>query len=245
MKTIRVMAIASGLCLLLVAGPAVAQKPAEPTDPFNPLSGRQACTAIPDNSYDGTVASMTCQTVAVATAGIVDDVNVVLGMNHTFVGDLTVKLVSPMGTVSTLLNRPGAAVADDGTAPPFGFSANIVDTSPVTFDDSAAASAEDMGSTLASAQFVCQDDGICNYFPFPETGPGTNLDDFDGEMAAGNWMVCVGDSAGADLGEICDNTDVQVTVVPGTPTLPWGGMIALVALLGLISFFMLRRKATA
>ena len=245
MKTIRVVAITSGLCLLLAAGPAVAQgSKSEPPDPFTP-SGRQACTAIPDDAYNGTVASMTCQTVAVATVGMVDDVDVVLGINHSWVGDLTVKLVSPTGTVSTLMSKPGAnELADDGVTPPFGFSSNLIDTSPVTFDDSAGTSAEAMGVTINSAQFVCQDDGICDYFPFPDTGPGTNLDDFDGEAAAGNWMVCVGDSAGADTGEICDNTDVVVTVV-AAPTLPWGGMIALVALLGLVSFFMLRRRATA
>ena len=46
-----------GLCL--VCGPVVAQetKPDEIRPDFSP---NQACTAITDNGYDGTIASMTC-----------------------------------------------------------------------------------------------------------------------------------------------------------------------------------------
>lgn len=50
----------------------------------------------------------------------VDDVALEIGVEHTWVGDLTIKVVSPTGTVVTAMNRPGAAVADDGTAPRFG-----------------------------------------------------------------------------------------------------------------------------
>ena len=58
-------------------------------------------------------------------------------------------------------------------------------------------------------------------------------------------MVCVGDGAGGDEGEICDNSEIIITRVPGTPTLPWAGMVALIALLSVIGLFMLRRKSTA
>ena len=250
MRTIRVVSAISALCMVLAAAvPAVAQKnpgkDGEPADPFNPITGRQACTTVPDDAYDGTIGSMTCQTINVADPGLIDDVDVVLGVNHSWVGDMTVKVVSPAGTVVTVMSRPGfAEPADDGTLC-CGDSSNIVDTSPVTFDDSAAVSAEDMGSTIAGGFFVCQDDGICNYSSFPDTGPGTNLDDFDGEPAAGDWMVCVGDGAGGDEGEICDNSEIIITRVPGTPTLPWAGMVALIALLSVIGLFMLRRKSTA
>src|SRR5262245_48424062 len=52
---------------------------------------------IPDNTYNGTQGTMICNTIAVPSGGgggdTVDDLRVTLRMSHTFVGDLTIKLI--------------------------------------------------------------------------------------------------------------------------------------------------------
>src|SRR5438105_4516854 len=72
--------------------------------------------AIPDDGYNGTLGSMASSTITVPALAenIIRDVNAVVAINHTFVGDLTIKLQSPQGTIVTLLNRPGILTADDG-----------------------------------------------------------------------------------------------------------------------------------
>jgi hypothetical protein len=72
--------------------------------------------AIPDNTYDGTLGSMASHAINVGfMPDFVSDVNVRVTMSHSFIGDLTLKLKSPTGTVVTLLNRPGRSRPDDGT----------------------------------------------------------------------------------------------------------------------------------
>ncbi len=218
------------LCLVFLFGSTlVAPLSALPTDPDKLATGESpgsyvpdgTCTAIPDDAYDGSVASMACLTVPAVTGGTILDVNVDVSINHSWIGDLTIKVVSPEGTVTTLQSRAGfAEPADDGTGC-CGDSSDLVETSPFTFDDDAVDSAEDMGSTLLGTEFACQDDAICSYFPVPDTGPGFNLADFNGELDSGDWMVCVGDSAAGDAGDFCSATvDVEsegIDPCRGTP----------------------------
>jgi len=159
---------------------------------------RSPDVAIPDDAYDGTLGSMACLDVTGVNTTITD-LNIEVGITHTWVGDLVIKLVSPSAEVLTLMSRPGfAEPADDGDGC-CGTSSNIDFTAPVTFDDAAAVSAEDMG---LPGSVVCLEDGICSYFPFPDMGPGTNLAQFNGQNGAGTWQVCVGDSAGGDTGDL-------------------------------------------
>lgn len=189
---------------------------AQPAPPQHPLkatlgagdlpgvvsSGGPSCVAVPDDSYDGTVASMSCLSFP-GPVGTITDVDVNVAINHSWAGDLTLKAVSPSGTVSTLMSRPGfSEPADDGTLC-CGDSSNLAETSPLTFADGLGVSAETMGSTILGGSVICQDDGICGYFPFPDTGPGTSLADFNGEPGAGTWRLCMGDGAGGDVGDIC------------------------------------------
>lgn len=158
--------------------------------------------AIPDDTYDGSLGSMACLDVPGSNVTITD-LNVVVGVSHTWAGDLTIKLVSPTTEILTLMSRPGLAeTADDGNDC-CGDSSNLDFNSPVTFDDAGAVSAEDMGASLGSSDdVICQDDGVCTFFPFPDTGPGTNLAQFNGQNGSGTWQVCVGDSAGGDTGDL-------------------------------------------
>ena len=241
--------VAGLLCLMLVAAvPVIAQvEPISDTpdkaasgEPPGSITFTEGCSTITDDAYDGSIASMTCLTVP-GTELIIDDVNVNLGVDHTWIGDLTIKVVSPTGTISTLQSRTGfAETGDDGTGC-CGDSSDIATAFPVTYDDASTNDAELMGSTILGGDVVCQADGICDYFPNPDTGPGVNLADFNGEDGTGDWMVCVGDSALGDVGQIC-SAEVLIEGT-GVPTVPWQGLLLLIAFLSVVSLAVMRRKA--
>lgn len=128
-------------------------------------------------------------------------------MEHTWIGDLAIKLVSPDGTIATVLSRPGSdEPADDGTGP-VGHGSNLEIGGPITFSTTnGLIDAETMGEPgFAGGDIVvCVDDGECSFIPNP--GAATDSGDlstlFDGETAAGNWQLCVGDSAEDDTGNL-------------------------------------------
>jgi len=215
--------------LLVVGTVAAGQFDRGAPEPINPLKGagegftshRAPNVIIPDGAYDGSLGSMVCMDLAGVDTTITD-LNVEVAITHTWVGDLTIKLVSPTAEVLTLMSRPGLAeTADDGNDC-CGNSDDIDFSTPVTFDDATAVSAEDMG---LGGVGVCSGDGICDYFPFPDTGPGTNLAQFNGQNGAGNWQVCVGDSAAGDEGDFASASIVfneQAGDLAITKTAPGG-----------------------
>ena len=159
--------------------------------------------SIPDNLYNGSLASMACVTVAMPTVlgcGMTaSSVRVTIGMSHTWIGDLVIKVVSPNSTTVTVMSRPGfAETVDDGSGGP-GYDSDLSSTSPVTFQQVATTSAENMG---AAGGVVCRDDGICTYIPNNGAAPAGNLTAFNGQIIAGNWKVCVGDAEALDTGTI-------------------------------------------
>jgi len=181
------------------------------TDTANPE------TAIPDNGYDGTLGSMACSTIDASSIGAgstVDAVDIEAGIDHTWAGDLTIKLESPDGSVLGVMSRPGAAEAtDDGVDGTFGDSSDLLASSPVAFLDGAVDSAESMGSGLgASADVICQDDSVCDFSPAPDSvaTPPSNFAGFLGENASGDWTLCVGDSNGFDTGSL-ESWTINVT----------------------------------
>jgi len=171
--------------------------------------------AIPDNVYDGTLGSMACVSFAVPSTGTdtVGAAEVQIAMDHTWIGDLTIKVVSPANTVTTILSRPGyAETVDDGTGC-CGDSSNLVVGSPVTFADSSANDAETMGAGGDTTLNACADDGICDFNPNPGAGPGTNgFADFNSESTIGTWQVCFGDSVGGDTGTV-DSVTLSLLVL--------------------------------
>ena len=155
---------------------------------------------ITDNAYNGSLASMSCLPLEVVEIGTVADVTVSLTLAHTYVGDTTAKLVSPAGTVITLYSRPGLAEgADDGTGC-CGDNSNLVQSSPVAFNDAFATDAEVMGSTIPTEGNVCLTDGLCEYFPNPGAALPGNLGTLAGETVTGTWQVCLADAAGGFAG---------------------------------------------
>lgn len=176
--------------------------------------------AIPDATYDGTFSSMACHAISVGSFGEVDEAVVRIAATHTSIGDLTIKLRSPAGTVVTLVSRPGAdEPADDGSNDSLtGDSSNLNAADPVTFVQSAATEAEEMGASLTSTQVVCRDDGVCSFNP--NAGSATTSDDlataFDGESGTGTWTLCIGDSLTGDAGTL-DSWSLTLTAAATAP----------------------------
>jgi subtilisin-like proprotein convertase family protein len=177
------------------------------------LLPRGGCTIIPDDGYDGSIASMACITIA-GPGGVITDLNAEITMEHTWIGDLTYKVVAPDNTTLTLMSRPGFAEPADDGSDCCGDSSDLQLADTLTFRDGGATSAELMGSTIIGTQFVCGDDGLCEYAPAPDTGPGTSFADFVGLQAAGNWQVCVGDSGLGDSGNLC-SANLNFTIAIG------------------------------
>lgn len=166
------------------------------------------CTAIPDNGYlaptNGTT-GMVCRAVTVP-AGTINNPEVVLGLEHTWIGDVTVKVVPPSGApIVTLFNRPGRT---GGTGA--GSSANFAQANAITFRDSSTNDPETMGTGLTTSQAVCRDGAqLCNFRTNrdEETLPNvTNLAALNGQAAGGTWQICVGDGAALDTGSLCTAT---------------------------------------
>jgi subtilisin-like proprotein convertase family protein len=161
---------------------------------------------IPDSVYNGNISTMVCVELTVpadACANVVTGVTVTMDAVHSWVGDLTIKLVHPDMTPITLMSRPGVVETADngeGTSPE---SANLVAGYPITFATGAPTSAEDMGNTLNnSTQGVCVDDQLCSFAPNPGTAGGPALTSLNGKSAVGTWKFCVGDSETDDTGTI-------------------------------------------
>ncbi len=162
-----------------------------------------AALAIPDGTYDGGLGSMACVEVEVGAPGIcnhglVHHVEVEVGIDHPRVGELTMKLVSPSGIVTTLVSVPGFAELEDGHPERMGAVAALTADDPIRFDpfQPGAVDAELMGFGLGAGEPVCQLDGRCSFLPNPGAGEGqAGLDDFAGAPAGGPWRLCVGDNA--------------------------------------------------
>jgi Putative metal-binding motif/Proprotein convertase P-domain len=161
------------------------------------LTFSSLAVAIPDGGYDGTQGSMGCVNLNVDVCnGTLTDMDLAVGIDHTWIGDVSVRLISPANTATTMMHRPGHPLTT------FGDNSNLASTTLINFDDASAFDPENMGSTLLSSEVICLDDGICNYFANPDGEVGTNLGDFNGEALGGVWTVCAGDSDSGSAGTL-------------------------------------------
>lgn len=124
----------------------------------------------------------------------ITDLNIRVQITHTYVGDLFIKLRSPLGTEVTLLDRPGVPASTFGCSN---------DNMNVTFDD---ASAVNLESYCAGANPWY--DGVA--------APVGSLAAFNGQSTQGNWILTVSDNAGADTGSIVDWELLSTPAVGGT-----------------------------
>lgn len=165
---------------------------------------------IPDGTYDGTLESMACVAVEVAAAGncnhgYVHDVEIGLALEHPRVGELTIKMMSPSGKLTTLASIPGYDELTDGHPERMGSFGVLSAAAPIVFDPLApgAVDAELIGFGLGDGERVCDGDGRCAFAPNPGAGEGElGLGDFVGKQAGGAWTICVGDSSPSLSGHI-------------------------------------------
>ncbi|MBC7930729.1 MAG: proprotein convertase P-domain-containing protein [Rubrivivax sp.] len=117
--------------------------------------------------------------INVPDAGAVNDINVRFRMNHTFVGDVEVRLVHPDGTIVLLSDNRGGAGQNYGTG------ANDCSGTPTVFDDSAS-----VGIANGTAPFA------------GSFRPEQPLSALNGKPTAGTWTLRVSDTANGDTGTI-------------------------------------------
>ncbi len=127
-----------------------------------------------------------------------------MALEHARVGELTIKLLSPTGILSTLVSVPGYEEIVDGAPERIGSMAALRATSPIVFDplQPGAVSAENMGFGLLEDEAVCTGDGRCAFVPNAGSAEGAGFADFLGKRAGGTWNVCVGDVSPGNIGRI-------------------------------------------
>ncbi len=135
-------------------------------------------------------------------------IEVGVAITHDTVGQLTIKLRGPDGTVITFASRPGLAEWDDkGTdvmqwgVVQQGALANMELATMIFFNDTASVLGEDIGKGLSTNQVV----GLSPPDTFrPDRGkaigPTTLASAFVGKFADGQWSMCVGDSVAEPFG---------------------------------------------
>ena len=185
--------------------------------------------SIPDGAYDGSLSSMAQDTIEVEGSGVITKVEVTVGLDHSWLGDLTIRLIGPSGSFGpgdiygglTLMNQPGVPSSS------YGDSTNLSSAAPITFSDTFYASPENMGTGCSSNDTVGLSSGCLNtnFFPDPDGGVGFNLAEFNGTQVQGHWKLAVGDSAIGDPGKLISwglafTVDEYVLPAPPPPPSP-------------------------
>ena len=175
--------------------------------------------AIPDDGYAGDVTSPTQAASSVIAVDFVEPNPVIKSVHlvetmitHSWAGDLVIKLMSPEGTVVTLLNRPALGAPDDGTGGG-GSAANLAGGTTIFFDDNASDSAETMGATLQFFETVGQGGNPDTYAPDADTAAPGNLASFAGENPDGDWTLFVGDGFLFETGQL-EDWAITIEIVP-------------------------------
>ena len=145
--------------------------------------------AIPDNVPTGLTSDFT-----VGEDLTITDLDVYVEIQHTYVGDLRIQLRSPVGTLVTLLDRPGVPTSNFGCSN---------DDLAITFDD----------ESLTQLEDLCP--GSNPWFS-GTAQPTESLSVLDGESTQGTWSLIVSDNAGADTGTLIDwRLESTPTLQPG------------------------------
>jgi truncated hemoglobin YjbI len=178
-------------------------------------------TAIPDGAYDGTLNSMFCHEFVLPNDPIdglefYSDATLTMGVDHTWLGDLTLKVQSPAAKILTVFNRPGGPVLPDNGSSCCGDNSNLAKSSPLTFKNTGSFDPLVMGKTISPNLVVCKDDSQCDFKPNHGLGPGLDFGDFLGDVVEGSWMVCLGDSEVGDPGTV-DALGLEFTRVKYDP----------------------------
>lgn len=140
-----------------------------------------ASTDVPKTIVDNSPTSQAAVSALTVTSGArIDRLRVTVDATHTWIGDLRAWLTSPGGTTVELLERPGSA---------FYGSSGVDWNGPITFDDAAASSIQeipDSGPALGNVSFV----------------PDEPLAAFAGESSTGTWTLRMTDESQFDTGQL-------------------------------------------
>ena len=165
-----------------------------------------------DGLYNGSPATMTSDGIPVSgvTGDAVIDIFATVEITHTWVGDLTLKLVSPDGDTLTLMSRPGLAEVDESTGQCCGPGTDWLTGEVALFADYGTTDAELMGDGGAAISST-------DYFPSPgiTAYPTTSFADLFGGTMNGTWTLFVGDGAGGDPGML---DAWSLTIVTASPS---------------------------
>jgi len=175
-----------------------------------------------DNAYNGTLETMLCNDIVVPEdvdgIELVSAVELKIGLDHPWIGDVNVKVQSPGGVILTVFNRPGNDNMPDNGTLCCNDSSDFNKEFPIVLKDGGPFDSAKMGTTIGADKIVCKDDKQCEFMPNPGAGPGLDFSDFLGETAAGTWKVCVGDSNADDFGTL-DHVGLTFTKVKYDPKL--------------------------
>ncbi len=161
------------------------------------------CSTGPLPIPDSPAAGVT-QAIVVSAPGAVSNLKVTLRGNHTWVGDLLIRLSKDgVATPVRLIDRPGVPASGNGC------SNNDFN---VTLDDSAATAAEDQCSATPPAIGGIQ-------------RPADALAGFNGAPISGTWTLYAQDLAGQDIGQVTEwclqlpSGGAPLPAIPGVPDL--------------------------
>ncbi len=150
-------------------------------DECESAGGLKNYTSSPNVAIPDGTGAFVSDTINVSESGTIQDVNVNLDIDHTWNGDLIVRLTHN-GTTVVLVDRPGQGGSG------FGFDNDGFD---ITLDDKGAGGpiedADSGGGTLTSP---------------PSYTPQEALSSFDGMDKNGDWIIEVSDNADQDTGSL-------------------------------------------
>jgi subtilisin-like proprotein convertase family protein len=155
------------------------------SSPFFFTTADISCAGAASTDVPVTISSDGTPTVRanlnVASSLVIESMEVILNVSHTFIGDLSATLTSPDGTTINLFNQ----ISEGGC---------IGDNLSVIFSDEAA-------QTSADFENACSENipSVAGTFQSAEA-----LSIFNGENAVGNWILTVTDNFDFDGGAITD-----------------------------------------
>lgn len=171
---------------------------------------------ITDNNATGVSSSIN----VTGTSANVGAVSVTVGINHTWLGDLIIKLTHGTDTV-VLMDRPGRA---PGATTGVGQNDDLSSTFPLTFSASGTQTAESMGSACTGT--IGQSTGCTNTSFLPDG----SLDVFLGDPLAGAWTLSISDNEALDTGTLFSWSLNLTEATPSNNNVPEPGSLALVGL---------------
>jgi subtilisin-like proprotein convertase family protein/uncharacterized protein YvpB len=199
-STLTATSTMPGVDFSIVFGPVIANHliiaPAE-IDDYLICDSLASPINIPDNNAGGIE-----DKIIVSRSGLIDDIEIYLNIDHTWIGDLQISLDFE-GTEynAMLVDRPGIPESDQGCE---------LDNIRTILDDQASQPAENK----------------CLSYPAAIAGiyqPSSSLAIFRGTPASGTWSLKIRDNSAADSGQLnkwCLRFALSERLPPPTPILP-------------------------